>query len=237
VLHREACGTCNHRCPGLGTWPQPGQRSASRHRCRAQAFAALVTVAGYVPLPLVGEDYLELLPVTWRRIGADGIHLDHRTYDSKTLNPLRHQHSGVHAQDGSWAVHHDPYDLSAVWVREPATGDWICARWTHSHLVGRPFADFTWCAARRIVADRGGDPTQQAAAAAALDALLTRAGQGPAEQRRVLARTRSAPSGLPTAEVLPLRHTAEPVGDQEIPHELADVIPFGVFNPAAEEPR
>jgi hypothetical protein len=123
-------------------------------------------------------------------------------------------------------------------VRDPAAGGWICARWTHAHLVGRPFADFTRRAARRIVADRGGDATQQAAVAAALDALLTRAGRGPAEQRRVVARTRSAPSGLPAAKVLPLRHAAaESAGERDTPDELAEVIPFGVFDPATEEPR
>ncbi|MEU4526535.1 Mu transposase C-terminal domain-containing protein [Amycolatopsis sp. NPDC024027] len=205
-----------------------------------EMFAALVTAAGYVPLPLVGEDYLELLPVTWRRIGADGIHLDHRTYDNKNLNPLRHQHSGNNAQDGRWPVHHDPYDLSTVWIRDTATGTWITAQWTHAHLVGRPFADFTWRAARKIVTDRGGDPTHQAAVAAALDALLTRADRGPTGQRRAAARTRSVPSGLPAAELGALRPAPRdeaPAPEDLAPSRLADVISFGVFDPAAEEPR
>ncbi|MEV4049625.1 Mu transposase C-terminal domain-containing protein [Amycolatopsis sp. NPDC049688] len=205
-----------------------------------EMFAALVTAAGYVPLPLVGEDYLELLPVAWRRIGADGIHLDHRTYDSKHLNPLRHQHSGNTTQDGRWPVHHDPYDLSTVWIRDTATGGWITAQWTHAHLVGRPFADFTWRAARKIVSDRGGDPTHQAAVAAALDTLLTLADRGPTGQRRAAARTRSAPSGLPAAELGALRPSPRdeaPAMEDLAPSRLAEVIPFGVFDPAAEEPN
>jgi hypothetical protein len=73
--------------------------------------------------------------VSWRRIGADGIHLDHRTYDDKALNPLWHRQSGHSAQGGRRPVRHDPYDLSAVWVRDTATGAWITARWTHATIL------------------------------------------------------------------------------------------------------
>ncbi|MCK9871405.1 Mu transposase C-terminal domain-containing protein [Nocardiopsis dassonvillei] len=196
-----------------------------------EMYAALITAAGYVPIPLVGEDYLELLPVQWRRINADGIHLDHRTYDCSDLNPLRRQESGITAKGGRWAVHYDPYDLSRVWVRDTRTGGWITVPWSLHHLARQPFADFTWRAARQVVAQRGGDDTDQAAVAAALERLLTRAGEGPAHQRRTAARTRSAPSHLPrtTAPAPP-----EPAPDEE--QELAQIIPFGVFDPTAEEP-
>lgn len=33
-----------------------------------ERFAVLVTAAGYVPLMLTGDDYVELLPGTWRTI-------------------------------------------------------------------------------------------------------------------------------------------------------------------------
>ena len=196
-----------------------------------EMYAALITAAGYVPIPLVGQDYLELLPVQWRRINADGIHLDHRTYDCFDLNPLRRQDSGITAKDGRWAVHYDPYDLSRVWVRDTRTGGWITVPWTLHHLARQPFADFTWRAARQIVAQRGGDDTDQAAVAAALERLLARAGEGPVRQRRTAARTRSAPSHL-------LR-TADPEPSESDPdedQELAPIIPFGVFDPTAEEP-
>ncbi|MEU0490776.1 Mu transposase C-terminal domain-containing protein [Nocardiopsis sp. NPDC006139] len=196
-----------------------------------EMYAALITTAGYVPIPLVGEDYLELLPVQWRRINADGIHLDHRTYDCSDLNPLRRQDSGIIAKDGRWAVHYDPYDLSRVWVRNTRAGGWITVPWTLHHLARQPFADFTWRAARQVVAQRGSDDTDQAAVALALERLLTRAGEGPAHQRRTAARTRSAPSHLP--------HTTEPTPPEPDPEEeqgLAPIIPFGVFDPTAEEP-
>lgn len=44
--------------------------------------AALVAAAGYLPLALTGADYLELLPVAWRRIIDTGIQLDVLTYDT-----------------------------------------------------------------------------------------------------------------------------------------------------------
>lgn len=197
-------------------------------------YSALVTAAGYVPLCLVGEDYLELLPVQWRRVNSDGIHLDYRTYDDLALGPLRRQDSGVAGKSGRWPVHYDPYDLSHVWVRNVWTGGWITAAWTQLRLAPRPFAEFTWRAARELVADRGGDDTNEAAVARALDALLTRAGQGPAGHRRAVARTRSAPSALP-ADVFADQAEPEPV-DAAPPAQLAKVIPFGIFDPAAEEP-
>ena len=47
-----------------------------------EMYAALVAAAGYLPLALSGEDYLELLPVTWRAINDYGIRIDYRTYDA-----------------------------------------------------------------------------------------------------------------------------------------------------------
>ncbi len=82
-----------------------------------EKYAALVVAAGYLPLTLTGEDYLELLPVTWRQINAYGITIDYRTYDCPELGPLRLQHSGVTARRGLWEVHYDPYDATRVFMR------------------------------------------------------------------------------------------------------------------------
>ncbi|GGU93301.1 hypothetical protein GCM10010260_30240 [Streptomyces filipinensis] len=46
-----------------------------------QMWAALVAVAGYMPVPLTGRDYLELLPVRWQAITPAGMTIHHRTYD------------------------------------------------------------------------------------------------------------------------------------------------------------
>ena len=60
-----------------------------------EKYAALVAAAGYLPLTLTGEDYLELLPVAWRQINAYGIRIGYRTYDCPELGPYRLQHSGA----------------------------------------------------------------------------------------------------------------------------------------------
>ncbi|MGW3659007.1 integrase catalytic domain-containing protein [Streptomyces sp. NPDC005151] len=50
-------------------------------------YTSLVAACGYLPLVLRGEDYLELLPVTWRTINGYGIRINYRTYDSAELGP------------------------------------------------------------------------------------------------------------------------------------------------------
>ena len=136
-------------------------------------YAALVAAAGYLPVTLTGEDYLELLPVAWRAVNDYGIQIDYRTYDDPGLGPYRRQHSGVTARRGLWAVHYDPYDLTRVFVRTP--DGWVTAPWTHLPMISAPFADFTWRHARRLTAQAGRDDTSETEVARVLDALLTRA--------------------------------------------------------------
>jgi len=200
-------------------------------------YAALVAAAGYLPLTLSGEDYLELLPVAWRQINAYGIQIDYRTYDSPELGPWRGQHSGVAAKRGLWEVHHDPYDLSRVFVRTP--DGWVTAPWTHLPMVSAPFADFTWRHARRLAAQAGRDDTDQTEIARVLDNLLTRAQAGPGEraEARVAARTRVGAAGH-----RPPRHDPPDADTAETIPEVgsgpgATVIPLGVFDADAEAER
>ncbi|MFB7651504.1 MULTISPECIES: Mu transposase C-terminal domain-containing protein [unclassified Streptomyces] len=177
-------------------------------------YASLVAAAGYLPLVLRGEDYLELLPVAWRAVDDYGTRIGHRTYDAPELGPWRRQHSGHAAKKGLWEVHYDPYDLTRVFVR--TTGGWITAPWVHLPLVNTPLADFTWDHARR------------------LDALLTRAEHGPdIRTARVIGRTRAAalpaPAAAPETENLP--------GPEPDSAPSAEVVPLGVFDAHAEAER
>src|SRR6266511_1701870 len=122
-------------------------------------YTALVAAAGYLPLTLSREDYLELLPVAWRAINDYGIRIDYRTYDSPDLGPYRRQHSGVSAKRGLWEIHYDPYDLSRVFVR--TRDGWVTAEWTHLPMISAPFADFSWRHARRLAAQTGRDDTNE----------------------------------------------------------------------------
>lgn len=57
-----------------------------------EMWGALLGASGYVPLPLAGADYLELLPVRFHPITGRGIRINHRTYDHAVLNePLPHR--------------------------------------------------------------------------------------------------------------------------------------------------
>lgn len=197
-------------------------------------YASLVAAAGYLPLVLAGQDYLELLPVAWRQINDYGIQIDYRTYDSPDLGPLRRQHSGVSSKRGLWEVHYDPYDVSQVFVR--TTGGWITVGWTHRSTVTAPFADFTWRYARKVAAEAGLDHADETAIARVLDELLTRAEHGPdTTAARVIGRTRSAASAR-----LPLPATGaheEIIDEPEQDTPIADVIPMGIFDADAEAQR
>ncbi|GAA0626119.1 Mu transposase C-terminal domain-containing protein [Streptomyces crystallinus] len=194
-------------------------------------YASLVAACGYLPLVLRGEDYLELLPVSWRAINDYGIRIGYRTYDTPDLGPFRRQHSGHTTKRGLWEVHYDPYDLSQVFVRTPR--GWVTVPWVHLPLVSARFADFTWQHARRLATETGLDNTNEAAVARVLDTLLPRAEHGPdTRTAKVAGRTRAgAASHRPPAprapEPAPSDRTTEP----------AEVIPFGVFDAHAEAER
>ena len=114
-----------------------------------EKYAALVETAGYLPLALSADDYVELLPACWRVINAYGVKLSRRVYDGPGLNRFRLQHSGVAARDGQWEVHYDPYDVSRIWVRDHWGGGWITVFWTQLHRVAAPFGELAWDHARK----------------------------------------------------------------------------------------
>ena len=69
-----------------------------------------------------------------------GITYDNRVYDSAELNPYRRTGSGVQSRQGRWEIHHDPYDVTAVWVCNHHHGGWITVPWVHRGIVGQPFS-------------------------------------------------------------------------------------------------
>ncbi|MCE4941896.1 Mu transposase C-terminal domain-containing protein [Streptomyces albulus] len=199
-----------------------------------EKYATLLESCGYIPVTLSGEDYVELLPERWQAINSYGIRIKRRTYDSPELTPLRRQHSGVAAKKGLWEIHHDPYDISRIWVRDRRRNRWITVFWKHLHRVGVPFGELAWDRACEQVPS--GTEEQIADAAAA---LLRRAHDGPPEEkdrpakrsrrdRRVAARTRATAADRPIPEP-----PAEPPHDDEADTHLAEVIPLGLFDPLA----
>lgn len=191
-----------------------------------EMYAAQIAIAGYLPVPLGEEDFLELLPALWRAVNEYGISIDRRTYDSAGLNPLRRVPSGITAQGDRWEVHYDPYDVTRIWVRDHRGDRWVAADWTHKAMIGQPFAEFTWRQAQALVAERRADTSDQTQIAAALADLLARAGAGSVRAQRVVARQHAAPSVISTPDTAP-----EPVPDGD---RLGPVAPFGVFDPDEE---
>ena len=148
-----------------------------------ERYAAAISHAGYIPVPLSPSDYIELLPTTWRTINSYGIKIRRRTYDAAAFSPYRRQHSGVLDKSGRWQVHYDPYDISRVWVRNHHSDDpaerFIQAAWTHLRSAPVPFGEATWTQARVLLAARGDDPVTEAEIAAAAAHLLDTAERGP----------------------------------------------------------
>jgi len=225
----------------------------------SQKYAALIEAAGYVPVPLSAGDYIELLPAIWRAVNAYGIKVSHRTYDTPGLNPVRQQKSGVTARKGLWEVHHDPYDVSRVFVRGP--DGWITCPWKYLERVPAPFGELAWDhAAGRLAALGQGNPTELERALA-VDDLLRRAYHGPpdgesgpqgpggmprqaggrpsARDRRVAARTRAGTAARAGAcapgEPVPGRTSDDPEAPgHDSAGQLAKVIPLGIFDPFEE---
>jgi hypothetical protein len=217
------------------------------------AYAALVSAAGYIPVALTGEDYIELMPAEWRVINDDGVHIDYRTYICDEIRPFRHLPSGVAGKGNQWEIHYDPYDVSRIWVRNhhdtKHLPTWIPVPWTHHKMVMQPFADFTWRHARKIARERRIDDTNERAVAGVLDALLSKAEHGP-ESRQVMGRARAAaalpptvprealPPGSPEPAALPEAQELAPVeeeADQDSRAPRKPVAGFGLFNPFGQE--
>jgi putative transposase len=207
-------------------------------------YSALVETAGYVPVPLTAEDYVELLPVRWRAVNSYGVKINHRVYDCQALNPYRRQHSGVNARKGLWQVNYDPYDVTRVWIRDHREGGWIQAPWTHLKTAPVPFGEQAWEHARQMLARRGQDPATEAEIAQAVEALLDKAEHGPgrdkptARDKKVAGRARAT---VAASQRRPEPHQQPPVpgddfGEDEDGDQLAEVIPLGVFD-AREEAK
>ncbi|WP_342338894.1 MULTISPECIES: Mu transposase C-terminal domain-containing protein [unclassified Rhodococcus (in: high G+C Gram-positive bacteria)] len=219
---------------GLGDPVHPGRMFSPNEK-----YAALIETAGYVPVALSADDYVELLPATRRAINAYGVKISHRTYHDKALNPLRHQRSGVTDHRDLWEIHYDPYDLSRVWVRNHWKGGWITLFWRHLHRVAAPFGELAWDHTHRALPGA----TEEEVADAVAD-LLKRAHQGPSDSEgkasaKLTAGSPRAPRPahrLPRSHRGPLRGTASTRNRTRsaTTRPGAKVVALPIFDPCAE---
>jgi putative transposase len=102
---------------------------------RTRPYAVLVARAGYLPVPLASEDYMELLPACWRTVTDNRIVIGNPPAVRGRFAPERPQ---LRAVEGA-----------------------ITAPWTKLPVVAVPLADFTWWYARQALAARGKDDTSR----------------------------------------------------------------------------
>ncbi|WP_450165244.1 transposase [Streptomyces albicerus] len=144
-----------------------------------EMWGALLGSAGYVPLPLTGADYLELLPVRWHPVTGRGIRINYRTYDHACLNEHRGRPSPTGARDGKWEVHLNPHDVRQIFIRLP-DGRLHEVPWIHRDHVHAPFNETTWHEVQSVLDRRADRETHEADLADALDQLLRRTRPAPA---------------------------------------------------------
>ncbi|KQM82411.1 Mu transposase C-terminal domain-containing protein [Agromyces sp. Leaf222] len=118
-------------------------------------YSALLDLTGYIPVALVEEDYVELLPRERRTIQTDGIEFRSRMYDSVHLGPHR-SHRDDRGRALLYDVHFDPNNLQQIWVRPELEDDWITCEWKEADGLSRPHLAATMRKAHQLTLQRGG---------------------------------------------------------------------------------
>ena len=203
-----------------------------------EMFAACVGISGYVPLPLTGDDYIELLPAVFRTVNDYGITTDNRTYDCKALNPYRRLDSGLPGKNRKkWEVHYDPYDITVVWLRDHRADEWITVPWVYRSLAAQPFGLALWERARRMAVERSGPRPAEADIARNVADLLHRAhGQDLTPQEAKAVAVDANRPVRPHPEKSPDTSTSQPddeLDEQVEPTSAADQGPYDVFDPSS----
>ncbi|WYB40028.1 transposase [Streptomyces sp. GD-15H] len=138
-----------------------------------EMWSALLGTCGYVPLPLAGADYLELLPVRFHPVTGRGIRINYRTYDHAVLNEHRGRPCPT-GPGGKWEVHLNPHDVRQVYIRLP-DGRLHEIPWIHRDHVHAPMSETIWRRIRAALGRRAGREEHEADLAEAADQVLRRA--------------------------------------------------------------
>ncbi|MFF8430565.1 transposase [Streptomyces sp. NPDC016566] len=172
-----------------------------------EMWGALLGACGYVPLPLGGTDYLELLPVRFHPVTGRGIRINHRTYDHTLLNEHRGRPSPA-GPGGKWEVHLNPHDVRQIYIRLP-DGHLHEIPWIHRDHVHAPMSETTWRHLRTALERRTDREKHEVALAEAADQVLRRSRPLP---HSPAAATPTGTAGSP-AKTLPAQHPAEDAED------------------------
>lgn len=141
---------------------------------------------------------------------------------------------------GQWEVHHDPYDVTRVWVRNHHDSGWLTATWTHLRSEPVPFGEALWRHARETMTRRGQDRATEAEIAQAADDLLDRAARRPApvepRDRKTVTRTRVTSASVPKDfhDADSWERDSDGIDEAIDEDEATQVIPLPVFDARKE---
>ncbi|MFE2538085.1 transposase [Streptomyces sp. NPDC059371] len=157
-----------------------------------EMWGALLGACGYVPWPLGGADYLELLPVRFHPVTGRGIRINHRTYDHAVLNEHRGRPCTA-GPGGRWEIHLNPHDVRQIYIRLP-DGRLHEIPWIHRDHVHAPMGETAWRHIRAAFGRRTDREKHEAALAEAADQVLRRARPLPGPGAPTAATPRQVPA-------------------------------------------
>ncbi|MFB7344758.1 transposase [Streptomyces hydrogenans] len=162
-----------------------------------EAWASLLPVVGYVPVPLKSDDFVELLPVRWQAITDAGIRFDYRTYDHACLHTESARiHEGP-SGEGLWEVHYNPYDPLRIWVR--LADGFVEVPWIHATSISLPFTHHIWEHICKVTERTESRAEHEEQLVLALDDLLRRASRKKKltrTEKRAVAKSRASGADL-----------------------------------------
>jgi transposase InsO family protein len=221
ALFDEWSVTCWQNRPheGLSAWTDGKSLTPN------EAYAAMVSRTGYVPLALSSGDYCELLPRKWCVINEYGINHDRRVYDDGALNPYRRQPSGVPGKGIRWEVRYDPYDISHIHVRNHKTNEWITVPWTRVDMLDQPMTAAIYAYAAKIAEANATDGRRPSESDVAREVRKirnrARAGNASPNEHRVVAKDATRPERPPAPVAAP-----PPIMEQDVePIDLDETVP------------
>lgn len=122
-----------------------------------EMYTALSSIAPTPAASLTREDYIALLPMTWRTIQQYGINFEGLHYDSPDIHHLRGVKSRQGgAANGRWEVRYDPGRMQSIFLRDSFAERWLEVPWTLADRTQAPFSKAVLDAAVRVTRQQMG---------------------------------------------------------------------------------
>lgn len=108
-----------------------------------ETYRALSEVAPGRVCTLTVDEWISLLPCTWRQINRYGVNFEKLIYDSKSdqFHDLRRTKSPNKVHRGKWEVRYDPTNILRIWIRDVT---YACDDDGKSRLIDRGWIECRW---------------------------------------------------------------------------------------------